>query len=259
MKKFYFVCLLYFFFTKIVHLSNIEPRLRIFCLILTTKKNLNSKALIVHETWANKCDNHTFISIIDNSNTKRKEIKHKNLFYVTQPKNFIEDTYKNLTDKILLSFQDVYENHNDYDWYLKADDDTFIFMDNLHDFLKDKNRNLPVTYGHNFKVKIEGGFQSGGAGYLVSNEAFKRISLSLKKDKDFCSKKSGIEDIEVRLCLKKLKVELGESVDHLNRERFHPTNFNAHFLDPPIWLNEYSKHPPQKVNHRSNLRSKFQN
>lgn len=225
--------------------SNIEYKPRIFCILLTTKNNLNGKAFTVHETWAHKCDNHTFISIIDSSKSERIEIKYKNQFYVTQPANFKVDKYKLLTSKVYAAFQDVYDNHNQYDWYLKADDDTFIFMDNMRDFLKDKNKRLPVSYGHNFKAKMPG-YHSGGAGYLLSHEAFRRMTQTLKKDKAFCSN-VGIEDLDVRKCLDSLKVDLGDSTDHLERERFHPTNFQTHFLYTPRWLKWYSMYPPRKV------------
>jgi glycoprotein-N-acetylgalactosamine 3-beta-galactosyltransferase len=65
-------------------------------------------------------------------------------------------------------FADTYKYNNKYDWYLKADDDTFVFVDNLRLFLNDKNPNLPVDYGYDFKVKVEGGYHSGGGGYVLS-------------------------------------------------------------------------------------------
>ena len=62
----------------------------------------------------------------------------------------------------------LYNEYNDFDWYLKADEDTFIFIDNLRQFVADKNASLPVTYGYDFKLKVEQGYHSGGAGYLLS-------------------------------------------------------------------------------------------
>ena len=51
-----------------------------------------------------------------------------------------------------------------YDWYLFADDDTFVYMKNLYRLLSDKNPDVPVQYGHHFGAI--GGFLSGGAGYV---------------------------------------------------------------------------------------------
>jgi hypothetical protein len=49
-----------------------------------------------------------------------------------------------------------------YDFYLKADDDTFVFVDNLRKFLSDKNRTSPVTYGWDFHCYVHRGYHSGG-------------------------------------------------------------------------------------------------
>ena len=48
------------------------------------------------------------------------------------------------------TFKYLYKNYNDFDFYLKADDDTFVFVDNLRKFLSNKNRSSPVTYGWDF-------------------------------------------------------------------------------------------------------------
>ena len=52
------------------------------------------------------------------------------------------------------TFKYVYKHYNDYDFYLKADDDTFVFVDNLRKFLSDKNRTSPVTYGWDFHCMV---------------------------------------------------------------------------------------------------------
>ena len=72
------------------------------------------------------------------------------------------DKYELLTDKIYHTIIDIYLKHNDFDWYIKADDDTFLFMDNLRDFLKDKDPSNPVTYGYDFGVHVTNGYHSGG-------------------------------------------------------------------------------------------------
>ena len=51
----------------------------------------------------------------------------------------------------------MYQYNPNYDWYLRADDDTFIFFENLKSFLRDKNQKSPVTYGFDFKLLVEGG------------------------------------------------------------------------------------------------------
>ncbi len=77
-----------------------------------------------------------------------------------------------------------YINHRNYDWYLKADDDTFIFNDNLRLFLADKNQNDPVTFGHH--LKGHGGYLSGGAGYVLSKESLQRLGSKLITNQKYC-------------------------------------------------------------------------
>jgi len=68
----------------------------------------------------------------------RIEIKYENLFNLLKPKNFHKEDYWKLTDKVHAAIGDVYVNQINYDWYLKADDDSFILMDNLMLFLKSR-------------------------------------------------------------------------------------------------------------------------
>ena len=123
--------------TEIYTTNTLNPR--IFCIILTTENKLKDKARLAYEVWASKCDNHTFISTIPSVKPQvidRIEIKYENLFNLLKPKNFYKDNYWKLTDKVHAAIGDVYVNQKNYDWYLKADDDTIILMDNLRLFLK---------------------------------------------------------------------------------------------------------------------------
>ena len=80
----------------------------------------------------------------------------------------------------------LYNKYNDYDWYLKADDDTFIFVENLLAFVSDKNSSQPVTYGYDFKVIVDHGYHSGGGSYLFSQEALNRLGAQLNNNYNFC-------------------------------------------------------------------------
>ena len=46
----------------------------------------------------------------------------------------------------------MFDNHwDDADWFMKADDDTFVVVENLRNLLKDFNTTDPISFGHNFK------------------------------------------------------------------------------------------------------------
>ena len=233
----------------------VKKKARIFCMILTSAISLKTeKPGIIYETWAKKCDKYKFISKIpdellsQNDNVSAKYgIELDYGFDVLQPPGLVKDSYDKLTDKVLLTFKYLYNKYGDYDWYLKADDDSFIFVDNLREFVADKNASMPVTYGYDFKVIVEKGYHSGGGGYLLSREALHRIGSNLNKSIDFC-KNSGTEDVDVAICLRELGVYPKKSIDALGLERFHPLSLRAHYSgDYPDWMFQYASNPLQKV------------
>ena len=61
----------------------------------------------------------------------------------------------------------------------------------------------------------------GGAGYVLSAEAFKRLGEKLAQNLTNCPL-GPYEDVEVHACLRRLGVHKNSSIDELGRERFHP-------------------------------------
>ena len=105
-----------------------------------------TKASVVVDAWANKCDNYKLVTLL--SETNKTQLPKEIIDHVLEPPGLEHDIYEKLTDKVFLSFKHIYSQYPDYDWYLKADDDTFIFMDNLEYFLSTKNPYKPVSYGY---------------------------------------------------------------------------------------------------------------
>lgn len=69
------------------------------------------------------------------------------------PAKWDKEDYAKLTDKV---YQGLLETSDLplFDWYLLADDDTFVHIRNLLKFLSQKISNEPVQYGHHFKAKV---------------------------------------------------------------------------------------------------------
>jgi glycoprotein-N-acetylgalactosamine 3-beta-galactosyltransferase len=148
-------------------------------------------------------------------------IETNNPLPLLQPAHYKRENYSQLTDKMFQTYKYISKKYGDYDWYLKADDDTFIFMDNLRKFLSDKNSSSPVNFGHNFKRFVRHGYESGGAGYVLSHEAMTRLGKALNSNYSFCLN-TGIEDVDTGRCLRKLGVEPGYTFDEDNKQLFHP-------------------------------------
>ncbi|CAF4784727.1 unnamed protein product, partial [Rotaria sp. Silwood1] len=54
--------------------------------------------------------------------------------------------YDHLTRKSNLAFLFAYENYlNDFEWFVKADDDTYLIVEHLKTFLSKQNPSKPVT------------------------------------------------------------------------------------------------------------------
>ena len=218
----------------------------IFCVILSQNKNLDIKAKSVYTSWGYKCSDYRLISLIPGHNltTDRIEMNYENLFLVLKPEGLYEDKYENLTYKILFAFEDVFKLQPNFDWFLKADDDTFIFYDNLRDFVETKKPSDPITFGYDFKVIVPGGYHSGGGGYLLSNEAMKRLMKTWRSFKNI----GETEDVEVAKILRSVNVSMGGSLDHKGRERFHPLDIADHYTGNfPDWILEYAKNPVKNV------------
>ena len=136
--------------------------------------------------------------------------------------------------------------HQNYDWYLKADDDSFIHVDNMRTFLGAKDSNMPVTFGYDFKPLVEKGYHSGG-GYVLSRRAFHFLGYELAKQKPICAN-SGVEDVDVARCLRKLHVYPNKSLDEKERERFHMFSIDDYFRSSlPEWIHAWSSNGVKMV------------
>jgi hypothetical protein len=125
---------------------------RICCLILTTPPYLTTRAKAVNATWGPRCDKHYFITELKNQNLTADEMKIVKHLPIAPIPNLMKG-YSHLTLKSNLAFLFAYEWHvNDFDWFLKADDDTYLIVEHLRAFLGEQKSSEPITFGYNFKV-----------------------------------------------------------------------------------------------------------
>lgn len=91
---------------------DLQEKLKILCLVLTKPSNHKTRAFAVKNTWGTRCNKILFVS------TEVDELLDTIVVNVTENR-------KHLWGKTKAAFKHGYENYlNEYDWFLKADDDT---------------------------------------------------------------------------------------------------------------------------------------
>ncbi|CAF4000414.1 unnamed protein product [Adineta steineri] len=227
-----------------IHSELLSPR--VLCLIVTAPKYFLDRVKAVNATWGPRCDRYFFITEYIPQNMTLQQINFAQQIPIAPIQN-ITPGYDHLTQKTTLAFLFAYEKYfNDFDWFVKADDDTYLIVENLKAFLSDKNPSEPVTFGYNYKVHVRRGMHAGGASYALSRESLRRFDEAHKDPNSTCLKDGGAEDIEIARCLRTKDVYPGQSLDKQNRELFHPLNYTAHFSgNINTTFGEMTEHPLQ--------------
>lgn len=214
-------------------------KVRILCWVLTSPKTHQSKAAHVKATWGRRCNKLLFMS------TKVDESLPSIALGIEK-----EDR-DHLWEKTKAAFAEVYKNHmDDADWFMKADDDTYVVVENLRYFLQSQNSSDPVYFGHKFKPYVKQGYMSGGAGYILSKEALKRfVEVGLRNSSKCRHDGKGAEDVELGKCMEYIGVSAGDSRDQEGRGRFFPLAPESHLIPGHIpsnfWFWNYTYYPMQ--------------
>ena len=175
---------------------------RVLCWVMTGPQNHQTRAKHVKATWGRRCNKLIFMS-----SQKDPDLPAVGLN--------VREGRDSLWAKTKQAYGYLYENHlGDADWFLKADDDTYVVVENLRYMLQPHNHSEPVYFGCKFKPYVKQGYMSGGAGYVLSKEALKRFAsqgLSDKKGVLCRSDGGGAEDVEMGKCMENLGVAAGDS------------------------------------------------
>ena len=166
------------------------------------------------------------------------------------------DEYNRITEKALLTFEYIYDNlMEEFDWLVRANDDSYIIMENLKLFLSNRCSDDMSIYGkvlrhtHMRKQYNAGdnrkGFLQGGSGVIISREALRLFVEAMRNDSQFCVMfHGGFEDQEIANCFRKINIYPGDTRDEVNRERFFMETFHQIWEKPS---KVYSSHSIYKV------------
>ena len=193
---------------------------------MTQEKHLMNKTQMIKETWGKRC--HITLYFASKANRTFPTIGLD-----------VPEGRRHLFVKISKAFKYIYRHHiNDADWFLKADDDTYVVVENLVDFLRHKNTSHPAYYGQIFYRYVAGGYNSGGAGYVLGKEALRRFAKDGVRH-HHCNRRKGSEDIAMGRCLKALGVTARSTKDSYGKERFNWNNGFSIFIVLPDWSKRY--------------------
>lgn len=210
-------------------------RVRLFCWILTMPDNHQTKAEAVKLTWASRCTRYVFISSVEDNSLPSIKV-------ITQ------EGRQHLWNKTSASIQHIASHYGqNYDYFLKADDDTYVIVENLRKHLADLDPSAPFIMGRIFKPYVKQGYPSGGGGYVLSRAGLLKISEGLQTNTSCLSDNLAFaEDVKVGSCAEAMKVRVVSSLDAEGRECFHPFSplsmVTSKRDELPAWIHEYNFH-----------------
>ena len=125
----------------------------------------------MRETWGKRCDKTLFLSDAFSPS-----------FDVIVPEGSVSG-YENLWAKTRAAFLYVHRKLLDeFDWFLKADDDTYVIVENLKHYLSSFNTSEPLFFGKYFKMY--GDYMAGGPGYVLSRGAVQKLAEAISYRND---------------------------------------------------------------------------
>ncbi|VDM17447.1 unnamed protein product [Hydatigera taeniaeformis] len=215
--------------------DEMAKRVRVFAVILTMPKSKEVKAVHVKATWARRFNGYVFVSSEEDKN-------------LPSIRAVSSESRNVLWEKTRQGLLYAYENHfNDYDFFMKADDDTYVIVENLRFILLKWDPNEPILMGRRFKKFVKQGYTSGGAGYVLSRGALKLIAKGMNGDIRGCRKGRGAEDVNLGTCAEAVNVTLVDSLDEHEQEIFHPFPpaymIDKKTMEATSWVHSYNYFP----------------
>ncbi|ESO83390.1 hypothetical protein LOTGIDRAFT_96000, partial [Lottia gigantea] len=188
--------------------------IRVACFVLATP-NAKAKMAAVNETWLQRCDTYFFLVTATHG--------QHDVVNVTIPEG---RSY--LTDKTVYGFKYMYDYLlNDFDWFVKADDDTYMIVENLKFYLSHYKGDAPAYSGLHLRHFSPNGYMAGGPGYVLNREAL-RLLIKGFNSPGLCRLTGGAEDLEIGRCLTKVGVTIISSLDKFRTQTFQGTRFHSY-------------------------------
>lgn len=186
---------------NVSHLS--ADKKLIFIGVMTAQKYLNTRALAIHNTWGQTVPGKL---IFFSSSSSRS-----NCTIPLVPLPLVDDSYPP-QKKSFLMLKFMHDNFIDeFEWFMRADDDVYIRTDYLEKFLRSVNSSKPQFIGQaglgnkeefgQLSLQADENFCMGGPGMIMSKDTLRLVIPHIR----YCLKNlySTHEDVEVGRCIRK--------------------------------------------------------
>ena len=149
---------------------------RVMCMIFTTPGKWKTRGQAVRATWSRNCHRRRFFysSLGPNKTSDIQSVPDALALNVTEGRSY-------LTAKTMNALRWSYENFGaDTDWYMKADDDSYVIWKNLVKYLSKYDPGGGRYLGSRFMGTMRHlprGYNSGGGVYLLSRGSAEKVNV----------------------------------------------------------------------------------
>ncbi|ORY06199.1 hypothetical protein K493DRAFT_344636 [Basidiobolus meristosporus CBS 931.73] len=179
--------------------QHVRPSKKLVIFLLTSMNTLPTRGKDVSLTWGKRAKEYresgSSVSPVDVMFSESADTSKYGLPHLPLPDVGYSELYK----KTFSTFHYLYEHHlNDYEWFMKADDDTFVKVHTLMSLLNNPNINAsePLLFG-----RTGGSWCWGGSGYIINRRMLSLVGPYLP----YCLKNEkyvGPEDVMFGECVK---------------------------------------------------------
>lgn len=153
--------------------SPARANVRLLCWLLTDPNDLGKRVIHVKNTWAKRCDVMLYMSSQENKTFPTVGLK-------------VLPGRAHIASKSKAAWRYIHQHYlHQADFFVKADPDTYIVVENMKKFLEDKDPEKAEFFGHKMTLPVTNvSYISGGPGILLSRGSVKLLMEAFNRTKD---------------------------------------------------------------------------
>jgi glycoprotein-N-acetylgalactosamine 3-beta-galactosyltransferase len=215
-----------------------EPRL--LCIINTVEHHHQTRCQEIKRTWLRRCDSYLFLSNVTDSRMPSIRIEHPG------PESHDNLWVKTRAIGVLLRRNYIYEQ---FDWVLRADDDSYVIIENLREYLLSEEiarfdpRYHKLILGHVFDEPTRNRWFIAGSAFVMSAAFINAFADLVRRGLCEPNTVTSADDYWLVKCMQdEYDVIPIDTRDKNGRHRFHPLSaggiHTVHDWDPTAWYHK---------------------